>query len=165
MTELNDFLSHRENANLLLMSCLALCLVMLILVILLLVGQRKQKRRLDSLLRGQGELTIEDAINSCLNRVEEMTSKAENIEMAVGILQAQIPECIRDVRLARYDAFEDVGGKQSFSLALLDQMGSGLILTGVHSRSDMRLYAKTVIEGTSTHNLIKEEVDLLRYRE
>ena len=165
MQEFNAFLSHRENVNLIILVCLSLCVILVILSIILLVGLRKQKRRIDSLLRGEGELNIEDAINSCLNRVQEMVTKAELLECAVGIMQAQIPECIRDVRLARYDAFEDVGGKQSFSLALLDQLGSGIILTGVHSRSDMRLYAKTVKEGTSTHNLIKEEVDLLRYRD
>ena len=79
----------------LLLACLVLCFVLLILIIFLLVGLRKQKARMDSLLRGEGEQSIEDAVNSCLNRVAEMNTKAENIELAVGILQAQIPECIR----------------------------------------------------------------------
>jgi hypothetical protein len=57
----------------------------------------------------------------------------------------------------RYDAFPDVGGEQSFSVALLDAAGSGMVLTGLYSRNDMRVYAKPVVGGSSPHSLTEEE--------
>jgi hypothetical protein len=66
------------------------------------------------------------------------------------------------VGLVRYDAFEDVGGQQSFSLAMLDALQNGIILTSVYSRSDVRVYAKAVRQGQPSHPLSEEEQQALR---
>jgi len=66
------------------------------------------------------------------------------------------------VGLVHYDAFEDVGGQQSFSLAMLDALQNGIILTSVYSRSDVRVYAKAVRQGQPSHPLSEEEQQALR---
>ena len=50
----------------------------------------------------------------------------------------------------RYDAFEDVGGRLSFSCALLDEHGTGVVLTSINGRQETRVYAKPVATATST---------------
>lgn len=59
--------------------------------------------------------------------------------------------------LVRYDAFDDMGGHLSFSAALLDGQGNGLVITSINGRQDTRCYAKPVEGWTSSHNLSEEE--------
>jgi hypothetical protein len=62
----------------------------------------------------------------------------------------------------KYDAFDDVGGKLSFALALLDKENNGLILNAVHSRDNCFLYLKEIVKGESYVMLSQEEVEALR---
>ena len=62
----------------------------------------------------------------------------------------------------KYDAFDDVGGKLSFALALLDKENTGLILNAVHSRDNCFLYLKEIVKGESYVMLSQEEVEALR---
>lgn len=57
----------------------------------------------------------------------------------------------------RYNPFGDVGGNQSFSLCLLDEEGSGYVISSIHSREGTRVYSKTVTGGKSEYNLSDEE--------
>jgi hypothetical protein len=66
------------------------------------------------------------------------------------------------VGLLRYDAFEDVGGRLSFSCALLDEHGNGVVLTSINGRQETRVYAKPVTAGTSSYNLSSEEGEAIR---
>jgi hypothetical protein len=76
--------------------------------------------------------------------------------------QTQIEGSVRNVALLRYDAFEDVGGRLSFSCALLDDQGNGVVLTSINGRQETRVYAKPVTLGTSSHNLSLEEEEAIR---
>ena len=64
---------------------------------------------------------------------------------------------IRHVGVVRFDAFEDMGGRLSFSAALLDASGDGVVITSINGRQDTRCYAKQVKGGRSAHNLSDEE--------
>ena len=64
---------------------------------------------------------------------------------------------VQKVGLVRYDAFDDMGGHLSFSTALLDGQGNGLVITSINGRQDTRCYAKPVEGWTSSHNLSEEE--------
>ncbi len=64
---------------------------------------------------------------------------------------------VQRIGLVRYDAFEDMGGHLSFSAALLDGDGDGIVITSINGRQDTRCYAKPVQAWTSRHNLSEEE--------
>jgi hypothetical protein len=64
---------------------------------------------------------------------------------------------LQRVGLVRYDAFDDMGGHLSFSAALLDGQGNGMVITSINGRQDTRCYAKPVEGWTSSHNLSEEE--------
>lgn len=64
---------------------------------------------------------------------------------------------LRRVALVRYDAFGDIGGRQSFSAALLDDSGDGLVLSSIHARNEARTYAKSIEDGRSSAELTPEE--------
>ena len=74
-----------------------------------------------------------------------------------GVNRPAGDDALRKVGLVRYDAFEDIGGGQSFSAALLDEGGNGVVLTAIHGRGESRTYGKAVRGGTSEHTLSPEE--------
>jgi hypothetical protein len=110
--------------------------------------------RLDDTLRGvlQGQANqikrLEEAVRT-LNR----TDKKQDV---------QIRGSVRKVALLRYDAFEDVGGRLSFSCAMLDDQGTGVVLTSINGRQETRVYAKPISEGRSSYNLSSEEEEAIR---
>jgi len=76
------------------------------------------------------------------------------------LLQA-LPHTIQGYGVVRYDAFENVAGDQSFSLALVDVEGSGVMLSGLHSRADTRVYAKALKQWQAGYGFSAEEQQAL----
>jgi hypothetical protein len=74
----------------------------------------------------------------------------------------RLSRSVQRVGLIRYDAFEDMGGRLSFSCAMLDEHGTGVVVTSINGRQDTRVYAKPVVNGSSDHNLSEEEEDAIR---
>lgn len=68
---------------------------------------------------------------------------------------------IQEVSVLRYNPYGDIGGDQSFSIAILNGLGTGFILTSLHTRSGTRIYTKLIEEGKSTIKLSKEEEQVL----
>jgi hypothetical protein len=66
------------------------------------------------------------------------------LRQEVAALRAEARGALRHLSVVRYDAFDDMGGQLSWSLALLDDAGDGVVLTSIHGRSDARTYAKNV---------------------
>ncbi|MGX7677308.1 DUF4446 family protein [Jatrophihabitans sp. DSM 45814] len=79
------------------------------------------------------------------------------IAQTVQSLQQSVDTVLRRVALVRFDAFDDLGGRLSFSLAILDNNGNGITLTSIASTSDTRIYAKSLTGGVGEHALSPEE--------
>ena len=75
----------------------------------------------------------------------------------VAALRADLTASLRHLAVVRYDAFADMGGHLSWSVALLDDAGSGVVLTSIHGRQDTRSYAKPVEAWVSEQQLSPEE--------
>jgi hypothetical protein len=69
---------------------------------------------------------------------------------------------LRRVAVVRFDAFPDLAGRLSFSAAVLDESGSGLVLSSIAGRSETRLYAKTVTAGGGSDDLSPEEAQAVK---
>lgn len=67
------------------------------------------------------------------------------------------PKAVRNVAVVRYDAFADMGGRLSYSVALLDTAGDGLVLSAISGRADTRAYAKGIVAGAGEAPLSPEE--------
>ena len=81
----------------------------------------------------------------------------QDLAATVQGLTSSVGTVLRRVALVRFDAFEDLGGRLSFSLALLDDGGNGIMLTSIASTSDTRLYAKALTNGAGERPLSPEE--------
>lgn len=79
----------------------------------------------------------------------------------LAALRADIGQALRHVAVVRYDAFGDMGGRLSFSAAVVDDSGDGLVLSSIHARGESRTYAKGVVGGESDATLTPEEQQAL----
>ena len=83
------------------------------------------------------------------------------LRQEVAALKAENAQALRHVAVIRYDAFTDTGGQLSWSLALLDDSGSGVVLTSIQGRNESRTYAKNVAGWASETQLSPEEEDAI----
>lgn len=81
----------------------------------------------------------------------------------VGAARSDLADAVRHVAVVRYDAFSDMGGRLSFSTALLDDAGDGLVLTSINGRTETRSYAKGVKAGDSDAQLSPEESQAISF--
>jgi Protein of unknown function (DUF4446) len=107
-------------------------------------------------------ITGDDAVGALLGRIDRIEQAVRTLNATDRTQQYQIEGSIRRVALLRYDAFEDVGGRLSFSCAMLDEHGTGVVITSINGRQETRVYAKPVTSRTSTYNLSAEEEEAIR---
>ena len=114
----------------------------------------------------RGPIQMDDVLRGVL---EGQARQIQRLETAVRSLastdrrqEGLIEGAVRHVGLVRYDAFEDVGGRLSFSCAMLDDHGTGVVMTSISGRQDTRVYAKPVVDGQSQYNLSTEEEEAIR---
>jgi len=81
------------------------------------------------------------------------------LRQEVAALRLDLADSLRNIALVRYDAFTDSGGKLSWSLALLDDRGNGVVVTSIHGRTDARTYAKSIADWHCDQALSPEEQD------
>jgi uncharacterized protein DUF4446 len=113
-----------------------------------------------------GPIQMDEVLRGVL---EGQARHIQRIEQAVRTLnatdrrqQTELEGAVRHVGLVRYDAFEDVGGRLSFSCAMLDDHANGVVVTSINGRQDTRVYAKPVNDGKSPYNLSVEEEEAIR---
>lgn len=132
-------------------------LLTLIVACLGLFRARALARRQARMLRGVSGESLEALL---LDYSSNVTAFRADMDRALKTSDANtqaLQQTLRRVGLHRFDAFANVGGQQSFSLALLDDTNSGVILSGLYSRQDMRVYAKPIVRGRSEVSLTPEE--------
>ncbi len=72
------------------------------------------------------------------------------------------PRAVRDLAIVRYDALEEMSGQLSFSVALLNALGDGIVVTSINGRSETRTYAKIIVAGHGAQELSPEEEQAVR---
>jgi len=91
-----------------------------------------------------------------------VTEVAERLDGRVAVAEQRLDGAITHCGLIRYDAYNEMSGRQSTSIALLDSSRSGVVLSSIHHRDQARLYAKQVSEGEGELRLSPEEEEALR---
>jgi hypothetical protein len=87
---------------------------------------------------------------------------AAGLQSRLATAEDRLDGAIAHHGLVRYDAYNEMSGRQSTSIALLDARGSGVVVSSIHHRDQARLYAKQVVEGRPTLELSPEEQEAVR---
>ena len=125
------------------LAVLALVVSVLALV-LAVVGLRRTRRS-----RGSG--------------ADALPTDVQGLRGEVHSLRAEVSDALRHLSVVRYDAFGDMGGHLSWSLALLDDGGHGVVVTSIHGRSEARTYAKNVVAWSCEQQLSPEEEEAIAH--
>jgi hypothetical protein len=87
----------------------------------------------------------------------------EGLRGEVQALRVEATEALRHLAVVRYDAFGDMGGHLSWSMALLDDGGNGVLLTSIHGRSEARTYAKNIATWSCDQAMSPEEEEAVKF--
>lgn len=127
----------------LVLASLALVLAAAALVVAVLTARRGRRRA------GDGE--------------DALPQDVHGLRQEVAALRLEARDALKHLAVVRYDAFGDMGGHLSWSLAILDDGGQGVVVTSIHGRSDARTYAKSVSGWTSEQQLSPEEEEAISH--
>lgn len=112
---------------------------------------------------GEGRETIVDVMGRTIGEFNDLRDEVRHLEKQLAITRRDLAMALRHVSVVRYDAFGDMGGRLSFSAAMLDDGGDGLVLTAIHGRSETRSYIKGVKAGQSDASLSPEEQQAITF--
>ncbi len=94
---------------------------------------------------------------------DALPEDVHGLRQEVAALRAEATDALRHLAVVRYDAFGDMGGHLSWSVALLDDSGHGVVLTSIHGRSEARTYAKSIVGWTCEQQLSPEELEAIEH--
>jgi uncharacterized SAM-binding protein YcdF (DUF218 family) len=151
-------------------SALSVAVIVLALAVVglaawLAVLQRSESRlrsRLRRILSDNGDTGLDEILAGQATRIEQLSGRLDALNALERELEAAARRALQKVGVVRFNPFQDSGGDQSFAIALLDQGGSGVVVSSLHGRADMRIFAKQVTNGRSTHSLSDEEQQAIR---
>lgn len=129
-------------------------------VVLALAAHRRISSARRSLLMLQGSHeghTLLEALAAYMREVAVLSRDVSGLSDRQDALAAALTRSSRNVGLVRFDAFDEMGGRMSFSAAFVDDHGDGVVITSINGRTEARTYAKVVEAARSDHNLSPEE--------
>ena len=139
-----------------------ICIIFAALVINVLCKLKTLKRRIDSLSRGKDTESLEDIILNFFERVESLEEGEEMTRAALSAIKDNLKITYQKKGLVKYDAFREMSGALSYSLALLDKENNGVLISSMYSREGCYTYAKDVKNGKCKINLSEEEAEALK---
>lgn len=142
-----------------------LLLMLIVLMFLLYVNvnmkYNRLKRSYSLFMRGRDGKNLEESILEKFDELDEVAELAKNNQTDIKKIFHDMRGNYQKVGIVKYDAFNEMGGKLSFALTLLDGNNSGWIINAMHSREGCYTYIKEIVRGESYIELAEEEAESL----
>jgi hypothetical protein len=113
--------------------------------------------RYSSLVAGFDPGNLESITAQAIDMVRQSNMALVELRESTVVIDKRLHGVFHGFGLVRFNAYNDVGGEQSFALALLNRSGDGLVISALNGRAETRLYAKFVEKTKSVYNLSDEE--------
>ena len=140
----------------------AVVLIMLIILIVNTVQISQLRKRYRIFMSGKNAKNLEKTLIERLDQVDMLLEANAKNEKNIKKIFSNMKFTFQKVGLVKYDAFHEMGGKLSFSLALLNETDDGFVMNAVHSREGCYTYIKEIIAGNSIIVLAEEEQEALK---
>ena len=137
----------------------AACAVLALLVALWIWLRVRRLRAAQSTLLGEGKSDLVDFAVSLQGRIDDLHRAVDEVASGLVRVDRRVDESVRNVSIVRYDAYEDTGGHQSASLAVLDSQRTGVVVTAIQGRDYARIYVKELDRGRAPVALSPEEAE------
>jgi hypothetical protein len=115
------------------------------------------RRSQDVLLGGNAKADVVEFAVSLQARIDDLHRAVDEVAAALARVDRRVDGALSRSALIRYDAYEDTGGHQSASMAILDSARSGIVLTAIQGRDYARVYVKQLDRGRTPIALSPEE--------
>ena len=134
-----------------------LAFLSLILVIFALFSIRKTRKNIETLFSGKQAVDLESILLAHTKEIQAVDKEIQELFEISNKIHALAQRSIHKVGIIRFNPFKDIGGDQSFALALLDGKDSGIVISSIHTREGTRIYSKPVVKGESEKYTLTEE--------
>ena len=138
--------------GILVLMLMVLVLILIVIILNMSLGIHRLNRKYAMFMKGADGQSL----------VDRLLAANDDNSAEIRILKKEIGKSLTKYGIVKYDAFDDVGGKLSFALAMLDRKNTGFILNAIHSRDNCFFYIKEIVNGESYILLSSEEMDALR---
>ncbi len=135
---------------------LLIAVLSLIVAIFSWASAARTKRRITRVLRGGG-INIEESLEKTYDAALRAKQTVSTFDQRLILLERKQAQTLSKFGLVRFNPFDDTGADLSFSLALLNDYGDGMVMTSLWGRNEVRLYAKPVTKRESRYALSQEE--------
>lgn len=149
------------NSDYIILGLAGFCIILFILVIVNMVQTSKMKKKYKKFMSGKNAKSLEETLLKRLDQIDSLVEANAANEKNIKKVVNNMKFTFQKVGLVKYDAFNEMGGKLSFSLALLNASNDGFVLNAVHSREGCYTYIKEIIDGNSIIVLAQEEQEAL----
>ncbi len=138
-----------------------ICIFLLVYLIVTNVKLSKLAKKYDKFMRGRDAETLEEVIYKRFDDIDNLLERDKIKAKQIEDITQNLKIAVQKVGIVKYDAFNEMGGKLSFSLAMLDKENNGYIINAMHSREGCYTYIKEIINGESYIPLGEEEKQAL----
>lgn len=135
----------------------ALIVVLIVIGIVLAVRCRKLRNRYEDFMQGENGQSMEQYLKAYIQKIEKIRAEEQDSETRMENFLKEFENTFQKFGLVKYDALDGMGGKLSFTLAMLNKKNTGFVLNAVHSNEGCYTYIKEIIEGNSVVILGAEE--------
>lgn len=138
------------------------CIILILLYIISIIRFGKLNKRYNNFIKkmSNGD-NFEETLNIYMKRVNDISEKNEEVIRYCQKIDNNISKCIKKVGIVRYNAFKDTGSDLSFTLALLNEENTGVVLNGIYSREMSNIYAKPIQKGKSSYTISEQEQEAI----
>ena len=146
----------------------AFCVILLVLLVILLIfliaiinKLNIMARKYEALMSGKKGADLEKIIRVRFKEMDQVKANAKRVTKEHKEIKRTLKSCYSKLGIVKYDAFEQMAGKLSFVIALLNEDNSGFVFNSMHSREGCFNYAKEIIKGESYIPLSDEEKEAI----
>ena len=141
---------------------IVLVILLLFMVVMTYIRFGRLNYRMQVFMRGKDAKSLEKEIIDRLKEIDKVSNRQGIHQADLTNLRRNLNRTLTHYGIVKYDAFDDVGGKLSFALAMLDDNNTGFVLDAIHSRDNCFVYLKEIVKGESYIMLSEEEVEALK---
>lgn len=132
-------------------------IVSLVLLIVTIVKLKKMRQNYRLFMNGKTAENLEDAMLDHFAKIKELVELTDEHTNQLASIKEEMKTVYTKLGIVKYDAFNEMGGKLSFALAMLDNSNNGYVINSMHNREGCYTYIKEIIKGESFIPLGDEE--------
>ena len=146
-----------SDPGILILIMLVLIIILLVLLVFLLVRYNQLNVSYQMFMKGRKAESLEEEIGTLFDDISNLKSSTEKNKKDIKKIIENLHDCYQRVGIVKYDAFKEMGGKLSFSVALLNDNETGFIINSIHSSEGCYVYTKEIVNGECAISLGDEE--------